>query len=84
MRLFVGNLIFTATEVELMSLFQQYGVVTSVTIMRDGLGHSRGFSYVVMPNAAQAPQPRALAAYRRGDTNSLGRGSIIALSLCGR
>jgi len=53
--IFVGNLDLNATEEQLQSLFATYGVVETVTIVRDrDTGHARGFAFVEMTQAADA------------------------------
>lgn len=48
-RLYVGNLPFSATEQELEDLFSQSGQVDSVSIVTDrDTGRSRGFAFVEM------------------------------------
>ena len=56
MRLFVGNLPYSATETDLESFFSQAGVtVDSVNVMRDRFsGEARGFGFVEINNDAQA------------------------------
>ncbi len=56
MRLFVGNLPYSATETDLESFFSQAGVtVDSVNVMRDRFsGEARGFGFVEISNEAQA------------------------------
>ncbi len=56
MRLFVGNLPYSATESDLESFFAQAGVtVDSVNVMRDRFsGEARGFGFVEIGNDAQA------------------------------
>jgi RNA recognition motif-containing protein len=55
-RLFVGNLPYSATETDLESFFSQAGVtVDSVSVMRDRFsGEARGFGFVEINNDAQA------------------------------
>ncbi len=57
MRLFVGNLPYSATEAELQDFFTQAGItVDSVNVMRDRFsGEARGFGFVEIqdPEAAQ-------------------------------
>lgn len=54
MRLYVGNLAFTTSEIDLQDAFGQYGTVTDVKIMQDhGTGRSRGFGFVTMSSAAE-------------------------------
>jgi RNA recognition motif-containing protein len=55
MRIFVGNIIFTATEEDLIQLFEPYGQVGRVVIATDReTGRARGFAFVEMPNAREA------------------------------
>ena len=56
MRLFVGNLTYSATETDLESFFAEAGVtVDSVNVMRDRFsGEARGFGFVEVTNDAQA------------------------------
>jgi RNA recognition motif-containing protein len=54
-KIFVGNLSYSATEVELRSLFEAFGAVESVHIVTDrDSGQPRGFGFVEMPNDAEA------------------------------
>ena len=54
-RLYVGNLPFTTTELELQDLFAQAGAVTEVLLMQDKFtGKSRGFAFVTMASDADA------------------------------
>ncbi|QQS45281.1 MAG: RNA-binding protein [Acidobacteriota bacterium] len=54
-RLYVGNLPFSATEEELENLFSQSGVVTSANIVTDrDTGRSRGFAFVEMESSEAA------------------------------
>jgi RNA recognition motif-containing protein len=53
--IFVGNLGPDATEEQLLALFEPHGKVESVTIVKDrDAGHSRGFGFVEMTQAAEA------------------------------
>ena len=55
MRLFVGNLSFNTTEVDLQDAFEKFGTVTDCKIMMDReTGRSRGFAFVTMGSAAEA------------------------------
>ncbi len=59
--IYVGNLDFGATEDAIRSLFEQYGAVDRVSLIRDrDTGQSRGFAFVEMPDTAAAD--RAIAA----------------------
>jgi RNA recognition motif-containing protein len=52
--IYVGNLPYTTTEAELRQMFEAYGTVESVNIIQDReTGRSKGFGFVVMPDAAQ-------------------------------
>lgn len=58
-KIFVGNLPFSMGEAELRGLFEQKGVVDSVTVMRDvHTGRSRGFAFVEM--AAEEDAAKAI------------------------
>ena len=55
MRLFVGNLSFGLREDDLRSLFEQYGGVEQVQLVKDrDTGQSRGFAFVDMAADAEA------------------------------
>lgn len=56
MKLFVGNLPYSANENDLTSFFAEVGVnVDSVTVMRDRFsGEARGFGFVEINNDAEA------------------------------
>lgn len=55
MRIYVGNLPYTAAESDLKELFEGYGVVESVQMIRDrDTGQSKGFAFVEMPNNSEA------------------------------
>ena len=69
-RLFVGNLPYTATNAELEKVFAEAGKVTSVSIMTDrATGQSKGFAFVDMGS-----KDEAVAAIKRFDgREALGR-----------
>jgi RNA recognition motif-containing protein len=49
--IFVGNLAFSATDLDLRQLFESYGAVDKVNIVMDrDTGSSRGFGFVEMPD----------------------------------
>jgi cold-inducible RNA-binding protein len=55
--IFVGNLDFGATEEQIRSLFEAYGAVERVSLMKDrDTGRSRGFAFVEMTNTNEADQ----------------------------
>lgn len=50
MRLYVGNLPFSATEASVRELFERHGKVESVALLTDrDSGHIRGFGFLEMP-----------------------------------
>jgi len=54
-RLYVGNVPFGATEDELRNVFEPYGTVTIVDIVKDReTGRPRGFCFIDMENAEEA------------------------------
>jgi RNA recognition motif-containing protein len=54
MKMYVGNLSWSATSADLEQLFGQFGTVTSASIMTDReSGRSRGFAFVEMSNGAE-------------------------------
>lgn len=55
MNIYVGNLSYELTEDELRQAFEQFGRVSSVSILKDRYtGQSRGFGFVEMPAKAEA------------------------------
>jgi RNA recognition motif-containing protein len=55
MDIYVGNLSFEVTEVELKEAFSAFGQVESVKIIIDNYsGRSKGFGFVEMPDRGQA------------------------------
>ena len=53
--MYVGNLPFTTTELELQDMFAQAGAVTEVLLMQDKFtGKSRGFAFVTMASETDA------------------------------
>jgi RNA recognition motif-containing protein len=55
MRIYVGNLPFTADEAQVRQLFEQHGTVESVALINDReTGRPRGFGFVEMPRADAA------------------------------
>jgi RNA recognition motif-containing protein len=69
-RLFVGNLPYTASAAELEKLFAEVGKVVSVNLMTDrGTGQSKGFAFVDMGSKEEA----AAAIKRFDGQEALGR-----------
>lgn len=55
MKLLVRNLDRSVSEVELKSLFQEYGSVQSCNLVMDKVtGESKGFGFVEMPKVGEA------------------------------
>ena len=55
MNIYVGNLPREATEADLREMFQAFGQIASVNIIKDKFsGESRGFAFVEMPTQAEA------------------------------
>jgi RNA recognition motif-containing protein len=55
MKIFVGNLSRRATQDALQQLFETFGQVASIEIIRDKFsGESKGFGFVEMPSKAEA------------------------------
>src|ERR1700748_457320 len=54
-KLYVGNLSFDTTEVDLQDAFGEAGTVSEVALMQDKFtGRSRGFAFVTMSSADEA------------------------------
>jgi len=54
-RLYVGNLPKSTTEIELKTLFEQAGAVTSVEVIKERrTTESKGFAFINMPDQAEA------------------------------
>jgi RNA recognition motif-containing protein len=54
-KLFVGNLSFSTGEDTLRSVFEEFGTITSVSVISDRMtGQSRGFGFVEFSSAGEA------------------------------
>jgi RNA recognition motif-containing protein len=53
-RVFVGGLSGETTEAEMKELFSSYGEVTSIKIIQDRAGVSKGYGFVTFENEEQA------------------------------
>ncbi len=71
MKLYVGNLPYSATEEELRSTFSSYGEVSSVDLITDKFtGRSKGFAFVEMSeNSAADAAIKALNETSMGGRN---------------
>lgn len=57
MNIYVGNLSYKISEEELKEVFEQYGAVDSVKIVRDrDTGRSKGYAFLEMPEESEAQQ----------------------------
>ncbi|HAR62104.1 MAG: RNA-binding protein [Candidatus Margulisiibacteriota bacterium] len=55
MNIYVGNLSYETTDEDLKEAFEQYGAVTSATVIKDKFsGKSKGFGFVEMAEKADA------------------------------
>lgn len=55
--IYVGNLDFSTTESEIRSMFEPFGQIDNVSLVRDKFsGQSRGFAFVEMANDSEADQ----------------------------
>ena len=55
MNLYVGNLSYRLTEDELRAAFEEFGTVSSCTIIKNrDTGESKGFGFVEMPESGEA------------------------------
>lgn len=60
-KLYVGNLAYSTTEVELQQLFAQAGTVKSAQVIKDrDTGRSKGFAFIEMENQAEAQKAIAM------------------------
>jgi len=57
MNIYVGNMAWETSEDDLRQVFERYGQVTSINIIKDKFsGHPLGFGFVEMPGHKQAQQ----------------------------
>ncbi|MDE1461801.1 RNA recognition motif domain-containing protein [Spartinivicinus poritis] len=55
MNIYVGNLAYSITENDLRKLFEEFGEVSSATLIKDKIsGKSKGFGFIEMSNNAEA------------------------------
>ena len=61
MRIYVGNLPFSADEAQVRTMFEQHGTVESVALINDReTGRPRGFGFVEMSNSDASRAMQAL------------------------
>ncbi|MBM3244466.1 MAG: hypothetical protein FJZ15_01565 [Candidatus Omnitrophica bacterium] len=78
MNIFVGNLLFEATEEDVRMAFEAFGAVSKVTIVMDKKGKNpRGFCFVEMPDEQESQQ--AIAAMNAKEF--MGRVLIVSPAL---
>ena len=74
MNIYVGNLPYNTNDADMKALFENYGTVTSTSIISDKFtGRSRGFGFVEMSDDDQARQ--AIEATNGADYN--GRALVV-------
>jgi len=57
MNIYIGKLAFSLTEDKLRSMFEEFGEVESVKVIKDRFtGHSKGFGFIEMPSNSEADQ----------------------------
>ena len=57
MNIYVANLSYKIQDEDLKSIFQEYGTVESVKVIKDHeTGRSRGFAFVEMPNDTEGEE----------------------------
>jgi RNA recognition motif-containing protein len=55
MNIYIGNLSYKVDENDLRNIFEEYGIVTSVKIIKDKIsGKSKGFAFVEMTDNNEA------------------------------
>jgi RNA recognition motif-containing protein len=57
MNIYIGNLSFTTTEDTLKTLFEEFGVVESIKLIKDRFsGRPKGYGFIEMPSNSEADQ----------------------------
>ncbi len=57
MNIYVGNLSYSVTEDDLKNVFNEFGEVSSASIITDKYsGRSKGFGFIEMPNDSEASE----------------------------
>ena len=72
MNIYIGNLSFNTTEETLTSLFEAFGVVENVKVIKDRFsGRSKGFGFLDMPSNSEADQAIKALNGNRIDGNNI-------------
>jgi RNA recognition motif-containing protein len=72
MKLFVGNLPYKISESELMSLFSEFGEVTTLKLIKDQFtGDSKGFAFVEMSSRSSGQQAMEALNNRQYESRNL-------------
>ena len=53
-KLYVANLPYPATGSDLKKVFSKVGLVSKITVIKDGRGRSKGYGFVEMSNQTEA------------------------------
>lgn len=57
MNIYIGNLSFTTSEDTLKALFEEFGEVESVKVIKDRFsGRTKGYGFIEMPSNSEADQ----------------------------
>jgi RNA recognition motif-containing protein len=57
MNIYIGNLSFTTTEDTLRALFEEFGNIESVKLIKDRFsGRTKGYGFIEMPSNSEADQ----------------------------
>ena len=73
-RIFVGNIPFSTSETDLRTVFERFGRVTSVQLVKNAdNGNPRGFAFVAMPRFEDAEE----AIVRLNGTTLAGRRLVV-------
>ena len=73
-KIFVGGLNKDADEKSLTGAFSSYGDITDVSVLRDSVGKSRGFGFVVFNDASSVDE--IMQAKKRGDVFYVSGGPV--------
>ena len=77
MNVYVGNLAYQVTDGDLREAFENYGEVSSASVIKDKFTHeSKGFGFVEMPRQAEAEA----AIKKLNGTNLKGRSITVNLA----